>query len=55
MNNFFSLSPKDRHSVFEQIRLKTGLIEQAIEKDWWVTQTLALFFHMDCTCTSILV
>jgi predicted nucleotidyltransferase component of viral defense system len=48
MNNFLSLSPKDRISVFEQIRLKTGLIEQAIEKDWWVTQTLALIFNMDC-------
>jgi hypothetical protein len=48
MNNFLSLSPKDRISVFEQIRLNTGLIEQAIEKDWWVTQTLALIFSMDC-------
>jgi hypothetical protein len=48
MSNFLKLEPKERLLIFEQIRSKTGLVEAAIEKDWWVTQTLSIIFSMDC-------
>jgi len=48
MSNFLKLEPKERLLIFEQIRSKTGLVEAAIEKDWWVTQTLSIIFSIDC-------
>lgn len=42
------LSKTDRLQIFEETKKKTGLPIQAIEKDWWVTQTLGLIFTMDC-------
>ena len=48
MNTFLQLDKEEKTVIFEQIRTKTGLPIQAIEKDWWVTQTLGLIFTMDC-------
>jgi hypothetical protein len=53
MNNEFllhwqKLSKTDRLQIFEETKKKTGLPIQAIEKDWWVTQTLGLIYTMDC-------
>jgi hypothetical protein len=42
------LSKTDKLQIFEETKKKTGLPIQAIEKDWWVTQTLGLIFAMDC-------
>ncbi|MGL5112643.1 MAG: nucleotidyl transferase AbiEii/AbiGii toxin family protein, partial [Flavobacterium sp.] len=42
------LSKTDKLQIFEETKKKTGLPIQAIEKDWWVTQTLGLIFTMDC-------
>ena len=42
------LSKTDKLQIFEETKKKTGLPIQAIEKDWWVTQTLALIFTLDC-------
>lgn len=46
MKNFLQLSSTDRLSIFEQVASPLSL--QAIEKDWWVTQTLGLIFSMNC-------
>ncbi|WP_396171334.1 nucleotidyl transferase AbiEii/AbiGii toxin family protein [Flavobacterium sp.] len=42
------LSKTDKLQIFEETKKKTGLPIQAIEKDWWVTQTLGLIFAMEC-------
>jgi predicted nucleotidyltransferase component of viral defense system len=46
MKNFLQLSINDRLSIFEQVSSPLSL--QALEKDWWVTQTLGLIFSMNC-------
>jgi len=48
MKDFLQLENKERLFIFEQIRSKTGMNLQAIEKDWWVTQSLRLIFMLDC-------
>jgi predicted nucleotidyltransferase component of viral defense system len=47
MNNFYSLSPKEKELIFQNISSKTGMPAFAVEKDWWVTQTLAIIFEME--------
>ncbi|MDF1881069.1 nucleotidyl transferase AbiEii/AbiGii toxin family protein [Sulfurimonas sp. MAG313] len=46
-NNFYKLSKKDKLEILEQVSEKQNLPLFAAEKDWWVTQTLALIFEMD--------
>ena len=48
MKTFLELHKEEKILIFEQIRTQTGLPVQAIEKDWWVTQTLGLIFTLDC-------
>lgn len=48
MKNFLQLNSKDKLLIFEQIRSETGMNIDAIEKDWWVTQSLRLVFSMEC-------
>ncbi len=48
MKNFLQLNSKDKLLIFEQIRSETGMNVDAIEKDWWVTQSLRLVFSMEC-------
>lgn len=45
MSTWMQLTNQQKIRVFEQIRFQTGLPVQAIEKDWWVVQTLALVFE----------
>ena len=47
MNNFYKLDSKTKLSIFEQISARAGLPVYAVEKDWWVVQTLRLIFQMD--------
>lgn len=44
---FYNLPKAEKINLFEELRFKTGLPPYAIEKDWWVTQTLAIIFEMD--------
>jgi len=48
MKKFLNLNSSFKLLVFEQIRANTGMNVQAVEKDWWVTQTLRLIFSMSC-------
>ena len=47
MEEFYKLDNKVKLSVFEQISARSGLPAYAVEKDWWVVQTLRLVFQMD--------
>jgi len=44
MKEWLQLDKEQQLRIFEQIRSKTGLPVQAIEKDWWVVRTLELVF-----------
>ncbi len=47
MQQFYKLTPENKTKIFEQISARTPLPVYAIEKDWWVVQTLRLIFEMD--------
>ncbi len=51
MTEWLKLNNEQKIEVFEQIRTNTGIPLQAIEKDWWVTQTLRLIFEMECAAS----
>jgi predicted nucleotidyltransferase component of viral defense system len=44
---FFNLPEKEKVNIFRQISTKTGLPAFAIEKDWWVVQTLAAVYQLE--------
>ncbi len=46
MNKFLTLPEVQRQTVFEQMAVKRFLPPQAIEKDFWVTETLRLLFSL---------
>jgi len=45
--DFYKLKPKEKQSVFEQIGTGLNIHPASVEKDWWVTQTLALIQEME--------
>ena len=47
MQNFYKLPKEEKLKVFEQISARTPLPDYAVEKDWWVIQTLRIIFDMD--------
>ncbi|PKQ63227.1 hypothetical protein BZG02_10800 [Labilibaculum filiforme] len=47
MNRFYNISSEKKVIVFNELSSKTGLPPFAIEKDWWVVQTLAIIFEME--------
>jgi len=47
MNRWFKTSDVNKQTAYNQISSKTGLPAYAIEKDWWVVQTLAILFEME--------
>lgn len=46
-NNFHSLKLSEKKQIFEAVSSSTGMPPSAVEKDWWVTQTLSLIFKME--------
>lgn len=42
--NFYQLSDKEKGQVFKEIAQQKGLPMFAVEKDWWVVQTLDIIF-----------
>lgn len=46
-SEFYGLKAKDKKDIFEDISNKTGMPAFAVEKDWWVTETLAIIFEME--------
>ncbi len=47
MNRWYSTSDADKQIAYNQIWEKTNLPAFAVEKDWWVVQTLAILFKME--------
>lgn len=45
--DFYRLKPEEKLEIFQQIGNKKGIPASAVEKDWWVVQTLALIMGMD--------
>jgi hypothetical protein len=45
--DFYKLKPGEKTEIFKQISVAMDIHEAAVEKDWWVVQTLALIFEMD--------
>ena len=48
IENWLELSQKLKNDILRELTTKVPMPEVAIEKDWWVTQTLRLIFSMDC-------
>jgi len=46
-NNFHTLNNTDKLQIIKQVAEEQNLPYFAIEKDWWVTQTLGIIFELD--------
>ncbi|MGG7666999.1 nucleotidyl transferase AbiEii/AbiGii toxin family protein [Dyadobacter sp. BHUBP1] len=46
-SEFYGLKANDKKVIFEAISSETGMPAFAVEKDWWVTETLAIIFEME--------
>ncbi len=47
MNKWFAIPDSTKRNAYIQIAEKTGMAAFAVEKDWWVVQTLAIIFEME--------
>ncbi len=45
--NFYTIPKNEKIAIFQQIAEKTGTAPYAVEKDWWVVQTLDMIFEME--------
>ena len=48
MNKWIKVPEKERIDIINKIAITTGLPNEAIEKDWWVTMTLSALFSCEC-------
>ena len=46
VTDFYNLPDSEKKAIFKQISNNTGMPAFAVEKDWWVMQTLAIIFDM---------
>ena len=46
-STFYTLSKTDKLQIVKEVAEQQNLPYFAIEKDWWVTQTLAIIFEME--------
>ena len=44
---FHSIPKADRAAIYQELAAKTGMPPFAVEKDWWVVQTLSIIFEME--------
>ena len=47
MDKWFLISNEEKRIAYNNISIDTGLPAYAVEKDWWVVQTLAILFEME--------
>ncbi|MFW5781376.1 MAG: nucleotidyl transferase AbiEii/AbiGii toxin family protein [Bacteroidota bacterium] len=45
--DFYQLTSEERQTIFDQIGIKLNIHPAAVEKDWWVVQTLSLLQSME--------
>ena len=48
MKDWYDISVETKTTTYKEISQKIGLEANAVEKDWWVVQTLRVIFEMDC-------
>lgn len=48
IEEWLKLSDQTKRNIFGETALRKGIPENAIEKDWWVVQTLSLLFSLNC-------
>lgn len=46
-NKWYNIPEQTKINAYIQIAEKTGMASYAVEKDWWVVQTLAIVFEME--------
>lgn len=47
MSKWFDVSDRDKQIAYEQVAQNVSLPDYAVEKDWWVVQTLAILFETE--------
>lgn len=47
MNKFFNIEKETKRQIIQQAAEQLGMAPFAVEKDWWVVQTLAIIFEME--------
>ena len=47
MNRFYQVPTENKIRIFQDLAEKVGIPSFAVEKDWWVVQTLAIIFEME--------
>ena len=47
MNKWFKTKDETKVRAYENINANTGMPDFAVEKDWWVVQTLSIIFEME--------
>lgn len=47
MSKWFDVSDSEKQVAYEQVAQKVNLPDYAVEKDWWVVQTLAILFETE--------
>ena len=47
MEVFYQLPDETKERIFRQAGTERGIPAYAVEKDWWVVQTLRIIFEMD--------
>lgn len=45
MKNWLDIPNEDKSQLYNEIAMTTGMAPYAVEKDWWVTHTLAMIFR----------
>lgn len=45
--NFYNIPDKEKSIIFQQVANTKNMSAFAVEKDWWVVQTLAVIYEMD--------
>ena len=44
---FYNIPKEDRLAICQNVESETGIPDFAVEKDWWVVQTLKIIFEME--------
>ena len=44
--DFYTIDPAEKVAIFMEIATQKGMKPFAVEKDWWVSRTLVIIFHM---------
>jgi len=45
--DFYKLTEEEKRIIFRAVAEREGLPAYAVEKDWWVVQTLKIIFNLD--------